>query len=131
VILLDTHAWIWWTSDPGKLSKRAMGLIEKEAAEGVLLVSAISCWELAVLVSNGRIGFSVDVTEWIRRSLGLPFVRLAELNPEVAVGSTRLPGYGHSDPADRIIIATALLLGCALVTKDRRIRDYSQVNTVW
>ena len=131
MILLDTHAWVWWASNPGKLSKRAASVIEKAAVDASLAVSAISCWELAVLVSKGRIGFSVDVGEWIDRSLKLPYFRLAGLTPEIAVGSTRLPGYDHSDPADRIILATALSHGCRLVTRDGNMRDYTHVKTVW
>jgi len=74
-----------------------------------------------MLESKGRISFSIDCLDWIKRALDAPGISLVPLTPEIVVLSSRLPGEFHGDPADRIIIATALELGASLVTKDRKI----------
>lgn len=84
-----------------------------------------------MLVSRGRLELTMDAADWIARCEALPFLSFVPVDNEVALRSTRLPGRLHHDPADRIIIATALSLGATLVTKDRRIRAYEHVPTVW
>lgn len=84
-----------------------------------------------MLVEKGRLGLDRDVETWIKQTLCLPKMTYANLSPEIAVLSTRLPGDLHGDPADRMLVATALTLGCALVTKDDRLRAYTGVETVW
>ena len=128
MIVLDTHAWIWFASARKKLSTSAASACEDAK---LLLVSAISVWEVAMLVSKGRIGFDRDVERWIQEALALPKVRLEPLTPGISVLSTRLPGSFHGDPADRIIAATALDHCAALVTKDVALRRYRHVRTVW
>jgi len=64
MILLDTHAWLWWATQSKKLSPKAKKLIDKSDEIGV---SVISCWEVAMLVEKGRLGFSIDLQEWILR----------------------------------------------------------------
>ena len=128
MMVLDTHAWIWYAVKSDKLSKRARVACNK--AE-MLLVSAISTWEVAMLVSKGRLGFDRDVERWIGEALSLPRVRLEPLTPRIAVRSTRLPGELNGDPADRIIIATALEHGVPVVTKDKQLRAYDHLRTVW
>ena len=91
-----------------------------------MVVSAISVWEIAMLEVSRRIELSVDVRAWIARALAFPGVRLKGLSPSIAIESTRLPGPLHRDPADRVLIATARLLGAALVTCDERILRYAK-----
>jgi PIN domain nuclease of toxin-antitoxin system len=131
VTLLDTHAWVWWLSDPERLSRRAREEIETASDAGTAHVSAISCWEVALLVDRGRLELTVDIEEWIARARGLPYFRFVAVDPRIAVRSVRLPGVFHADPADRMIVATALDLSAKLVTKDRKIRNYPQVTTIW
>lgn len=100
-------------------------LIQGEAPRG-LGVSAISCWEVAKLVELGRLALSVPVDQWLAQALRPPVV-LLPLSPEVAVASTQLPGRFHQDPADQMIVATARLYDCPLVTLDRLIRAYPHV----
>lgn len=123
-LLLDTHVLVWLLSGSDRLGARARQAIEKAAEAGVLHLSAISPWEIAVLVSKGRLVLEQDVGEWIQAALSLPGIRLQPLSPEVAVASTRLPGVIHIDPADRIITATARHLGATLVTADGLLLDY-------
>ncbi len=84
-----------------------------------------------MLVEHGRIGFDRDPLEWIEQALALRKVELLPLTPQVAVRSTQLGAGFHFDPADRLIVATALLLRAPLVTRDRRIRGYRPVQSVW
>lgn len=83
-----------------------------------------------MLVSKRRLTLVREVGDWLRIAIALPGVRLAPLSVEVSVASTRLPGAFRSDPADRIIVATARHLGARLVTEDKLILDYSKAGHV-
>ena len=127
LILLDTHAWIWLINGNEKLrSSKDLPLIEQAALVSNVKVSAISVWEVSMLEAKGRISFPIDCLDWVKKALNAPGISLAPLTPEIAVLSSRLPGNFHGDPADRIIVATALELGSGLVTKDRKILSYSE-----
>ena len=127
-LLLDTHVWIWLALEKNKsLSARSRKAINKSDHRWI---SAISCWELAKLVEKKRIGFSIPTLTWIRRSLNQFNIKVADLSPEIAVESTLMRGF-HSDPADQIIVATSRILGLPLVTSDRKILEFSEVETLW
>ncbi|HEX9944803.1 MAG TPA: type II toxin-antitoxin system VapC family toxin [Thermoanaerobaculia bacterium] len=131
MIVLDTHVWVWWVSSPERLSPTARQQIDSEASERQIQISSISCWEVSLLVKKGRLELTLDVEEWIDRSEALPFFRFVPVDNRIAVLSNRLPGEFHEDPADRIIAATALLLGATLITKDQNLQDYPHVETLW
>jgi PIN domain nuclease of toxin-antitoxin system len=131
MILLDTHAWVWWLSNPDKLSVRARKTIDAASAAGEAHVSAISCWEVALLVERGRLVLTVELEDWMTRASGLPYFRFVDVDPWIAVRSVRLAEPFHADPADRITVATALRMSAKLVTRDRNIRDYPHVKTIW
>jgi len=131
MIVLDTHAWIWWLSNPELLPGKTKDIIDQAAADGNVFISSISAWEAAMLVSRGRLQLTMDVSDWIATSESLPFIHFVPVNNKIAIQSVQLPGDLHDDPADRIIIATALSLGATLVTKDEKIRNYPHVKTVW
>jgi PIN domain nuclease of toxin-antitoxin system len=116
VIILDTHVWIWWMDGGAQLPADYLALIQAEAANG-MGVCAISCWEVAKLVELGRLQLTLPVDRWLAQ--GLVPVQLLPLSPEVAVGSTQLPGSFHRDPADQMIVATARHYDCPLVTLDQ------------
>ena len=127
MIVLDTHAWIWWTADPDRLSTRARHAIEQATDVGV---AAISCWEVAMLVEKARLELDRDVLLWIRQALAQPRCTLLPLTAEIAVAAARL-GDGGGDPADRLIAATALGRRAPLVTKDQRLRRSKSLHTIW
>ena len=129
MIVLDTHIWIWWVHGGSGLSSRQEAEIVKEEKNG-LGVSAISCWEVAKLVEYGRLRFQVSIENWFSLALGYPGIQLLPLTPRIAVESTRLPGDFHRDPADQIIVATARVYDCPLVTSDSRIIRYPYVDTI-
>ena len=129
MIVLDTHAWVWWTVDPGRLSETQRRAIASNESDRIG-VSSMSCWEVAKLCEKGRLALPIELSEWFRVALRYPGVSLMDLSPEVAVESTRLPGTFHRDPADQIIVATARVNQCLLVTSDAKITDYPHVRTV-
>ena len=112
-----------------RLSNRQVRTISNHESDQIG-VSAISCWEVAKLEELRKIQLPVEITEWVRSALQYPAISLLELTPEIAIESTRLPGSFHRDPADQIIVATARVLGCPLLTTDERIRSYPHVVTV-
>ena len=126
ITLLDSHALVWLMDGNERLGKKSRTLIQQSAQADTLYVSAITPWEIAMLVSKGRLTLVQEVGEWLRIAISLPGVRVAPLSVDVSVASTRLPGDFHSDPADRIIVATARHLGATLVTQDKLILDYSK-----
>jgi PIN domain nuclease of toxin-antitoxin system len=129
VIVLDTHAWLWWVSDPARLSKPVTAAIEDEGSVGV---SAVSCWEVVTLAERGRIELDRDSRRWVRAALGLEGVRALPLGPEAAVAAGLLPREGFpGDPADRMIYATARIAGVRLATKDRALRRFDGAGTLW
>ncbi len=117
-LLLDTHVLVWSIDEGRKLGAGAKEAIRFAGREDRALVSAITPWEIALLVSKGRLTLDQDVLNWVHTALGLPGVRLVPLSVEIAVASTRLPWQIHADPADRILVATARNLGATLVTAD-------------
>ena len=133
MIVLDTHVLVWWVSGAAeKLSKPAAAALGKaRGKEASVFVSAISAWEIAVLIQKGRLVLSMDVEEWLSHAASLPELRFLPVDRHTAVQSVRLPGDFHSDPADRLIVATARRLNLPLVTADERIRNYQQVKSIW
>lgn len=123
-LLVDTHVLVWLLDGDPRLSPPARRRIDDAALQGQLWVSAITPWEIGMLVGKGRLVLDRDVAEWIDAALALPGVQLAPLEPGVAVASTRLPHMFHGDPADRIIVATARHLGASLVTADAVLLAY-------
>ena len=129
MILLDTHIWVWWVHGNERLTPTQIELIQSNE-EGVIGVSSISLWEIAKLVELGRLELPVSLEKWFDQALSYPGIELIEITPEIAIESTRLPGEFHRDPADQIIVATARVMKCKLVTSDERILNYPHVKTV-
>lgn len=132
MIVLDTHTLIWWINDPQKLSKKAREIIDQEKYhEGNILISSISTLEIYRLVKNGKLQLINDIDSWLEKIESLPAVRFIPVDNMVAISSINLPDFDHKDPADRIIIATALNFGAKLITSDKKILNYQGVQSVW
>lgn len=123
-LLLDTHVWIWLNEGLPELSVDRRQSIDDAARRGQVWVSIISVWEVSLLHSKQRLHLGTSCLDWARRALAPPLA-LAELTPEIAVECNGLPGRFHSDPADRIIMATARIGGLTVVTRDRQILAYA------
>ncbi|WP_437780793.1 type II toxin-antitoxin system VapC family toxin [Sorangium sp. So ce1097] len=126
MIVLDTHAWFWLVASPDRLSEQAAIAIDGADSLGV---SAMSCWEIAMLAEKGRIELDRPAHRWLEDALASSATRLLPIEPPVAALAARLPLHG--DPADRLIVATAITASAALVTKDQQIRSSHLVSTIW
>jgi PIN domain nuclease of toxin-antitoxin system len=127
LLLLDTHCWIW--AQLGllqNLSRAALQSIKNAEREGNLRISVISVWELAMLEQRRRIALPMNVRTWVEQALSKPGISVAPLTSEIAIESVNLPGDLHGDPADRMLVATARVLGATLLTKDAQLIRYSR-----
>lgn len=133
MIILDTHTLVWWVSGHSRLSEKARVTIEDElsSTEGIILVSSISAWEIAMLVTAGRLTLTMSVDDWLDNVAAVDGVRFTPIDNSLAVASTRLPGNFHKDPADRMIVALARHYNAPLITADERIQNYQAVKTIW
>jgi len=131
MIVLDTHVWVWFVSNPELLSKPAKKAIDAAMAQKEIFISSISAWEVALLVDKKRLELTLDITDWIAKSEKLPFFQFIPVDNSVAVKSVNLPQPLHSDPADRIIIATAITIAASVITKDEKILNYPHVKSIW
>jgi PIN domain nuclease of toxin-antitoxin system len=129
MIVLDTHVWVWWVHGDQDLTSTQMAAIA-EHEDDTIGISSISCWEIAKLVEYDRLALPCDLAEWFELALSYPGIQLLGLTPDIALESTRLPGAFHRDPADQIIVATARIYDCALVTSDSKILDYGYVRAI-
>lgn len=129
VIVLDTHAWLWWLAAPERLSQAAKQAVEQAPLIGV---STLSAWELAMLALRGRISLDRDVSLWVKQALADERVDSLAPSAEVAVAAGLLDAQSFpGDPVDRLIYATARSLGATLVTRDAAIRAFDSASTLW
>jgi PIN domain nuclease of toxin-antitoxin system len=129
LILLDTHALLWWALDPDQLSATAAKIVaDMEQVGG--FASAISIWELGVKVQRGKLEMGVGVEEFARRVEQSAVVELIPVDTTIWLRGLALP-WQHRDPADRVIVASALLKGIPLLTKDAVMHDFDGVPCVW
>ncbi|HSS37976.1 MAG TPA: type II toxin-antitoxin system VapC family toxin [Polyangia bacterium] len=126
LVILDTHAVLWWTLDPPRLGRAGTREIAQAERVGV---SAISFWETAVLTRKGKLRLDIPVDDWADRLLAIPRVECLPIDDRIAVKADTL--QMHADPADRFIVATALEHRARLITKDVAIRRSKLVDTVW
>ncbi|HPQ26608.1 MAG TPA: type II toxin-antitoxin system VapC family toxin [Gammaproteobacteria bacterium] len=132
MIVLDTHVLIWWVDGDERLSPVARRAIEDElTGRQQLLISAISAWEIAMLIEKGRLVLTMDIGDWLATVEAIEGVVFVPVDHEVAVQSVRLPGEFHPDPADRMIVALARHHAVPLLTADAKIQAYRHVQTVW
>lgn len=131
MIVLDTHALLWWVEGDRKLSSRARRRIGSEREAGEVIVSSITAWEIALLIAKKRLGLAVDLDLWLAKVARINGLRFAPVDNAIAVAAVNLPGPIHRDPADRIIVATARHHEAPLVTADRQLRAYPHLETIW
>lgn len=122
--LLDTCTVIW-IANGEPLSQPAVDQLSSDR-DGRLYISPITAWEVAQLVAKGKLALSINPQVWYERLFDSPDIVQAELSPSVLISSTTLPDLTITDPADRILIATAREFGFTLVTRDQKILNYGQ-----
>ena len=127
-VLLDTHIWIWFALEQyDNVSDKAKKALTQAKRRWI---SAISLWELSKLVEKKKIGFSITLLDWIRRSLTECEISVAHLEPEICVESCTLEGL-QQDPADQLIVATSRVLSFPLISADRGIQGFKGVSVIW
>jgi PIN domain nuclease of toxin-antitoxin system len=130
MLVLDTHAWVWWVAKPERLSRKQRSAIDRARKRGgdTLLLSVISGWEVALLVQCGRLRLPVQLEAWLGQAMSIPGLEIAPLTVPIIAGAARLTGL--RDPADMLIVATALHYGAPLLTNDARIDDSGLVQVI-
>lgn len=131
MIILDTHVMLWDALAPERLSAQAKAAIAQANQADGLLVCDISLWEIAMLVQKGRIQVATDCLAFINLLLQANKIQVRTISPQIAVLSTQLPTSINQDPADRLIVATAIIENVPLVTADRNLQNTKQVTTIW
>jgi PIN domain nuclease of toxin-antitoxin system len=126
-VLLDTHIALWLDSGNDRLRPSTRTLIDNCWQNGgTIFLSSVTTWEIALLVDTGRIELDVPVDAWVQRFLDRPGIEGTPLTHRAAARSYQLHHLEHRDPADRLLIATAIELECPLVTYDERIRQFGK-----
>ena len=123
-LLLDTHIWLWNFLAPDRLSHQVDRTIND--ARNELWVSPLSTWEIVLLHEKGRLNLADGPESWVQKAMSLSPLREAPLTHEIAL-ATRSINLPHRDPADRLLVATALIHGLTLVTADRNLGRSKQV----
>ena len=129
MIALDTHALLWWALDPDQLSPRAAETLAAMERDGGY-ASSISIWELGTKVKRGKLELGLSIEELVRRIERSAAVELVPVDTTIWLRSVALP-WDHRDPADRVIVSTALAKGVPLLTTDEAIRSAGVVATIW
>lgn len=131
MILLDTHVVIWDALAPNRLSTTAQQAMAQANQQDGMLIADISLWEIAMLVQKGRIQISTNCQTFITLLLQANKLRVVAISPLIATQSVQLPGVVNKDPADRLIVATALIEKAVLVTADLNLQTSGAVPTLW
>lgn len=131
MIVLDTHVLVWWLSAAAGLSPRARKAIGAAAAKNAVVASAISVLEIATAVRRDRLQLALPLEHWLADANSLPELRFEPVSAGIALLAGSFGNDMHGDPADRLIAATAITLGAALVTADDRLRECRSLNTIW
>lgn len=128
MVLLDTHTLLWWTLEPDKLSKRALeecSIIEKEHG----YISSISIWEIGIKIKKKKLEIPIHFETYVDRVKQIENLKIIPITEGIWVKNLSL-NWDHSDPADRTIVASAIIEGIPIVSKDEKIKKYYK-NTIW
>ena len=129
MVVLDTHVLLWWAVDPDKLSSDAAASLAAMERHGGF-ASSISIWELGVKIQRGKLEIGISIDEFARRIRKSRIIELLAVTTATWLRSLELD-WEHRDPADRVIVATALLQDVPLITADNEIRRFRGVSCVW
>jgi len=124
MIILDTHIWIWWTN--GETDKISERWAEAIRTASTVTVSAISCFEVAWLTHHHRIELSMELSQWFQKATTGSAIEILPITPLVAERAVTLPEH-HSDPQDRLIMATAMSHQFKLISADSKFDRYHEL----
>ena len=126
MIILDTHIWRYYVDNDlrYRLRDEQLMAIFENVKQNNLGVSIISYWEIAKKVEKGALDLGKPLKDWLNEAVSYTGIKVIPLDFNIILDATSLPGKFHRDPMDQIIVATARVNSCKLVTNDRKIRDY-------
>jgi len=128
MLLLDTHVLVWLASDQSRFTAAGKACVRQAA--GRLFVSSISSLEIALLVKRGRLELPVQPQAFVEQSLRHHGIEEIPVDTAIAIASAALPDL-HNDPFDRIIVATALVRGLDVLSKDTILPGYPGLTVIW
>lgn len=131
MIVLDTHVLVWWLAGTRDLSRAAKDAIKRAARSHGVVASAISVLEITTAVRRGRLRLTLPMDQWLDAARALPELRFEPVTDAIAYRAGDLGESWHGDPADRLIAATAMALGCPLVTADTKLREQEALPVIW
>ncbi len=131
MIVVDTHALIWDALTPNRLSPQAQAALALANQQDGILIADISLWEIAMLIQRGRIQIATDCHAFLNLLLQANKSRVMPISPQIAAQSMQLPVTINKDPADRLIVATALVENVPLLTADHNLRAAAPVKIIW
>jgi PIN domain nuclease of toxin-antitoxin system len=129
-VLLDTCAAIWLLNGDPIAAAAREAISSAQTQNAGVFVSPITAWEIATLAAKNRLQLSLSPEAWFDALLALPGVRLAPMPPNILIASTALPGSPPSDPADRIIAATARAFGYSIITRNGELAGYARAGHI-
>jgi len=126
-LLLDTHTFIWWDSEPQRLSQQVLNMCQDP--ENVLLVSVASLWEMQIKLQLGKLKLNTPLAELVLGQQEINKIDILDIKLEHVLALGKLPSY-HKDPFDRLLIAQADIEEAILVSKDQIFTEYA-VKVAW
>lgn len=129
--VLDTHALVWWLTEPSKLSVRSRRAVQSSAHTRTLVVSAASIFEITTLERRGRLTFSTGIGQWLADVRSLPELSIEPVSAQIAALAGSYDSAMPGDPIDRLIVATAQALRLPLVSADEQLRRADWIDTLW
>lgn len=125
MILLDTNILLWMAEGDDRLGRKARRRIDEEVAAGNVIVSAISFWEIGMLIEKSRISLSMPLADFAEMLVQRREIEMVSVDTTIAIETANLPPGLHGDPGDRMLVATARHLACPVVTTDGKILAYA------
>lgn len=129
MIIVDTHILLWWKLDDDSLQTEYKAILEDSSTE-MIGISAVSLMEIICLYDRQRINLPEVPYSWIAGVMTEPKIAVIPISAQIAIDAFRLPGDFHKDPADRIIVASARILNCPILSQDAKILNYSHVKQI-
>jgi PIN domain nuclease of toxin-antitoxin system len=127
-VLLDTHIWLWRLLEPERLPTRTEEVLADTATE--ICLSPVSVWETLVLARKGRVALGPSPEEWVRTALRRSQPAMVPLTHDIAIRAESLDGFTSRDPADRFLVASALVEELTIASTDKAMAQFKPLATV-